>query len=159
MSAVEKIHEQPLTPRDLALQLFGDAVDRNDGDAAEAAQSEWLKAMKGRRRGLIDAALIELFAFYIDGKKPQTSKKLKPMPHGDAAENEMKRHTKAMRRLALEQQAEAIFEKEVVLRITTKCTLNDLWKLGNKFGKRGDKRHVVDVYSESQLAKARIKAD
>lgn len=145
MSAVEKIHQLPLTPRDLVDQFIADAVD-NGGDT-DTAIAAFLKGMKGRYRGLLDAALVELFEFYMDGKTPKKKHESK-LPRGKV-EDILRR---AAQRAARVQEA-ALF----LVRLSADMTMHDAWMQGGKLrslGRRNDKRKLFTVHPKKELERA-----
>ena len=75
MSIAEKIHELPLTPFDLALQLQAEACEPG-GDLEW--EERFAKLMEGRHKALRHAEHIEYAQFCADGKTPKALKRLKP---------------------------------------------------------------------------------
>lgn len=77
--------------------------------------------------------------------EPEAAPKPAPDPAAIAA--------RYARRLANSQASEKEVERKVLLRMTVDCTYHDLWEIGNKLGKKGDKRRVAENSTPGQLAK------
>jgi hypothetical protein len=75
MSTAERIHELPLTPRDLALQLQAEACEPG-GDLDW--EERFAKLMEGRHKALRHAEHIEYAQFCADGKAPKMLKRPEP---------------------------------------------------------------------------------
>jgi hypothetical protein len=164
MSAVENVRQLPPTPHDLADQFIADAVD--SGGDTDTATAAFLKGMKGRYRGLLDAALAELFEFYMDGKTPKARKNLIPSAIPTDLEKEAQKLERQARRIRLAGQVDAAAEKRLIMKIIMPngerlghCTLDYVARVGGAFvkiGKLRDQRLVEQVYTERQLEKAKI---
>ena len=161
-----KVHQPPLTPRDLAVDLFNTACESRTLDAEEIALQQFVKAMEGKRATLRHAEHVEYFAWCIDGKQPP--KKAKPKAAAILTDRELaarkieKDAAQTARRLRL---ADGVIQRHLMKFIMPnglplgKCTLDYVARLGGAFSKLGklrDKRAIEQVYSERDLEKAKI---
>ena len=167
MSAAEKVAQLPLTPRDLALDLFNKACECDrDGTADEVALQQFVKAMEGKRAALRHAEHVEYFALVIDGKQPP--KKAKPKAAAILTDRELearkieKAAAQAARRLRLADGVQRLVLMKFIMPNGLplgQCTLDYVARVGgafSKLGKRRDKRTIEQVYSERDLEKAKI---
>lgn len=153
MSAAEKIHQLPQTVSDLAFQICGE-VSESGGDTEELI-SRLVKELTGRRR----AMLPQLIRDWWETLTPGTPRRKAATPNKPKSERLAKMQRAAARlQRQIEREAEAVelVEKRAIARFAANATRHDLWKIGNKFGKKNCRTVIWKAFSERDLATAGI---